>query len=147
MLESTLTLYARVDFIPKSGTLDFASGVYLSEALQPLLGFCLGWCSNFVGSESGRIQSVKLKQNMVSNRTRHNLSQSHTVCIYCTLITGKGWGGRCTREKVRKAIVHKAGSKVPTWLTVSSVYSINSNKHLPQVNFFRWQVNFSDDDI
>ena len=45
---------------------DFAVGVYLSEA-----GFWLGWSSNFVGSESGRIQSVKLLQNMVSNRTQH----------------------------------------------------------------------------
>ena len=27
--------------------------------------FCLGWCSNFVGSESGQKQSVKLLQNMV----------------------------------------------------------------------------------
>jgi hypothetical protein len=29
----------------------------------PLLGFCLGRCSNFVGSESGQKQSVKLLQN------------------------------------------------------------------------------------
>jgi hypothetical protein len=28
----------------------------------PLLGFCLGWCSNFVGSESGQ----KLLQSMIS---------------------------------------------------------------------------------
>jgi hypothetical protein len=34
----------------------------------PLLGFCLGRSSNFVGSESGQIQSVKLLQNMVFNR-------------------------------------------------------------------------------
>jgi hypothetical protein len=33
--------------------------------------FLLGWPSNFVGSESGQIQSVKLLQNMVSNRTQH----------------------------------------------------------------------------
>jgi hypothetical protein len=26
----------------------------------PLLGFCLGWSSNFVGSVSGQIQNVKL---------------------------------------------------------------------------------------
>jgi hypothetical protein len=35
-----------------------------------LLGFCLGWSSNFEDSESGQIQSVKLLQNMVSNRTQ-----------------------------------------------------------------------------
>jgi hypothetical protein len=32
----------------------------------PLLGVCLGWCRNFVGSESGQKQSVKLLQKMVS---------------------------------------------------------------------------------
>ncbi len=32
--------------------------------------FCLGWCSNFVGSESGQKQSVKRLQNMVDNTTQ-----------------------------------------------------------------------------
>ncbi len=32
-----------------------------------------------------------------------------------------GWW---TREKARGAIVHKAGSKIPTWLTVSPVYKL-----------------------
>jgi hypothetical protein len=36
-----------------------AAGVYLSEA-PSLLGFCLGWLRNSVGSESGQIHSVKL---------------------------------------------------------------------------------------
>jgi hypothetical protein len=31
-----------------------------------LLVIFLGWCSNFVGSESGPKQSVKLLQNIVS---------------------------------------------------------------------------------
>jgi hypothetical protein len=34
----------------------------------PLLGFCLEWSSNFVGSESGQIQNVKLLQYMVSQQ-------------------------------------------------------------------------------
>ncbi len=29
-----------------------------------LIGFCLGWCSNFAGSESGQIRSDKLLQNI-----------------------------------------------------------------------------------
>ncbi len=33
--------------------------------------FCLGWGSNFIGSESGQKQSVKLLQNMVYNTTQH----------------------------------------------------------------------------
>ncbi len=42
----------------------------------------------------------------------------------------RGGGGKLTREKVRGATIHKAGSKIPTWLTVSPVY-----KHLPQSPF------------
>jgi hypothetical protein len=60
----------------------FAAGVYLSEAPFPPR-FCLGWSSNFVGSESGQIQSVKLLQNMVSNRTQHTPPPlSHTLSVY-----------------------------------------------------------------
>ncbi len=64
----------------------FATGVI---CLRPplLLVFCLGWSRNFVGSESGQIQSVTLLQNMVSNRAQpwnkeviwngHGYRQSH----------------------------------------------------------------------
>jgi hypothetical protein len=69
--------------------MDFASGVYLSE-VPPLLGFCLGWCSNFVGSESGQIQSVKLPQNMVSKRTPYPPAL-HTVYVFTVeLFTQEG---------------------------------------------------------
>jgi hypothetical protein len=44
-----------------------------------------------------------------------------------------GRGEDWFREKIRGAIVHKAGSKKPKWLTLSPVY--NSNKHLPQSPF------------
>jgi hypothetical protein len=71
---------------------DFATGDYLSES-PPLLVFCLGWCSNFVGSESGQ------KQNMVYNTTQrpplpssHTLSVSVYKCRYCTLTLGRGGG-------------------------------------------------------
>jgi hypothetical protein len=39
--------------------------VFICLRPSPLLGFCLGWSSNFVGSESGQILSVKLLRNMV----------------------------------------------------------------------------------
>jgi hypothetical protein len=75
----------------------------------PLLGFCLGWSSNFIGSESGQIHSVKLLQNMVSNRTQSSPhpTQLHTICIYCTLTKGSGGegGGELNQEKVRGATV------------------------------------------
>jgi hypothetical protein len=51
--------------------------VFICLNPPPLLGFCLGWCINFVGSESGQKQSVKLLQNMVSPP---NSSQLLTVC-------------------------------------------------------------------
>jgi hypothetical protein len=51
-----------------------------------------------------------------------------THCIYIRvysilIYTGKG-GESGTREKVRGAIVHKAGSKIRTWLNVSPVYKL-----------------------
>ncbi len=41
--------------------------VFICLRPHPLLGSCLGWSNNIVGSESGQIQSVKFLQNMVSN--------------------------------------------------------------------------------
>ncbi len=51
--------------------------VFICLRSPPLLGFCLGWKDNFVGSESGQIHSVKLLQNMVSNTTQQPLTPSH----------------------------------------------------------------------
>ncbi len=57
---------------------------------HPPIDFCLGWCINFVGSESGQVQRVKFLQNMVSNTTQHHPTpyQPHTVCVtvayFCT---------------------------------------------------------------
>ncbi len=102
---------------------DFAAGVYLSEAPLPL-GFCLEWWSNFVGTESGQIQCVKLLQNMVSNRTKHPHPTHCLYILYFDTGKGKGGGGIWTREKVRWAKVHKAGWKIPKWLTESPVYKL-----------------------
>ncbi len=87
--------------------MNFASGVYLPEA-PPLLGFCLEWFSNFVGSESGQKQSVKLLQNMVSNTTQHLPSPyplPSTHCLYTRLLSfyfggggGRGGGGELESE-------------------------------------------------
>ncbi len=92
-----------------SGTLRQV-GVYLSEASSPPRFLS----SNFVGFESGHMQSVKLLQNMVSNRTQH--PHPHPPAKHCLYIlyfdTGKG-GGLNQRE-VREAKVHKNESKIPT---------------------------------
>jgi hypothetical protein len=58
--------------------------------------FCLEWYSNFVGSESGQKQSVKLLQNMAYNTIQHPHPpppQPHTVHTVRLLWEGKeGWG-------------------------------------------------------
>ncbi len=55
----------------------------------PSLLVCLVWCSNFVGSESSQIQSVKLLQNIVSNSTQHPL----LVClVWCSNLEGSESG-------------------------------------------------------
>jgi hypothetical protein len=62
-----------------------------------LVIFCLEWCSNFVGSESGQKQSVKLPQDMVHSTFQYPPippPQSHTVCIFCTWRGGEGEGGQ-----------------------------------------------------
>ncbi len=65
--------------------------------------FCLGWCSNFVGSESGQKQSAELLQNMVSNTTQHPPppTDSHTLSVNTVSFTlGRGGGVGEVREKV-----------------------------------------------
>jgi hypothetical protein len=42
--------------------------VFIGLRPPPLLGFCLGWCSNFVGSDLVR---NRVLQNMVSDTTQH----------------------------------------------------------------------------
>jgi hypothetical protein len=75
--------------------------------------FCLGWCSNFIGSESYQKQSVKLLQNMVYNTTQHlhpPPPQPHTVCILYVYF-GRGGGGGGGQREGREATVHKRGRK------------------------------------
>jgi hypothetical protein len=60
--------------------------------------FCFGWWSNFVGSEPGHKQSVKLLQKMSTtqlNTPSPPSPHSHTLSIYCTLTLGRGEGGGC----------------------------------------------------
>ncbi len=45
------------------------------------------------------------------------------TCIHY-IHTGRGWGGKFNQREGRGATVHKAGSKIPTCLTVSLVYKL-----------------------
>jgi hypothetical protein len=56
--------------------------------------FCLGWCGNFVGSESGQKLSVKLLQNMVYNTTQHPPPpHRHTLFVNTVRLLWEGGGG------------------------------------------------------
>jgi hypothetical protein len=86
--------------------------VFICLRPLPFYVFIWGGLANFVVSESGQIQSVKLLQNMVSNRTQHPPPLPWaTHCLYTLYFDTWNWGGgeSWTREKV--ATVHKAGSK------------------------------------
>ncbi len=81
------------------------------------------------------ILCVKLLQNMVYNTTQHPPTPPTPIhCLYMLYIyIGKRGGVWEVREKVREAggggNSSQEGSKIPTRLTVSLVYSINSVKH------------------
>jgi hypothetical protein len=65
--------------------------------MSSLLVFCLGWYSNFVGSESGQKQS--LKHSRIWSTAQFNIPPPrHTHCLYILYILytyfGKGGGGQ-----------------------------------------------------
>jgi hypothetical protein len=67
--------------------------VFICLRSPPILGFCLGWEGNFLGSKSRQIQSVQLLQDMAStSTTQHAPFRPHTVFKYCTLTLGEGGG-------------------------------------------------------
>ncbi len=55
--------------------------------MSSLLVILFGWCSNFVGSESGQKQSLKLLQNVVYSTIQHPPLQSHTLSVYTVQYT------------------------------------------------------------
>jgi hypothetical protein len=74
--------------------------------------FYLGWCRNFVGSESGQKQSVKLLQNIFYNTTQpppppQPVYTGTEPYVYFWK-GGRGGGGQ---REGREATVHKRGRK------------------------------------
>jgi hypothetical protein len=89
--------------------------------------FCLGWCTNFVGSESGQKQSVKLHQNMVYNTTQHPPPpQPHTICLYCTFTLGSGGEVGEVREKADGQQFTRGVENTNQLECISTLQSINS---------------------
>jgi hypothetical protein len=60
--------------------------------MSSLLVIFLGWVNNFVGSESGQKQSVKLLQNVVYNPTQHLPTATHNLYILYVYFGGGGGG-------------------------------------------------------
>jgi hypothetical protein len=67
---------------------------------------CLGWCNNFVGSESGQKQSVQLLQNIVYNTTQPPIPHNHTLSILYIYFVKEGG-----QRQGRAATVHMRGPK------------------------------------
>jgi hypothetical protein len=90
----------------------------------PLIGSRRGM-GNFVGSDSGHIQSVEVLKNMVSNMTQQ--PPAHTVCIY--LVTGRG-GGRVELETMtQNTSWSKFQEKIANALASFFVYARHRGRH------------------
>jgi hypothetical protein len=90
------------------------------------LRICLGWSSNFVGSESGQIQSVKLLQN------GYGLQQNpippflpYTLYAYIQYTYTHSGGGELNQRE-GESTVPKAGLYIPTRLNVRKKLAISS---------------------
>jgi hypothetical protein len=106
--------------------------VRVGGARPPLLGSWLGWSSNFLGSESGQIQSVKLLQNMVSNRTP---PPPLTYWILYTYSHREGRSGG--KDEPERRLERKQFIELERRYHNDGMYlqSINSDTHLSQSPF------------
>ncbi len=109
--------------------------------LNPLVIHCTLTCINFtifnIFSHIGCWSDHSALYTRTSDHGLMNHKDTKAKCrhlkkLTCSLYTERG-GESWAIEKVRGATVHKAGSKIPTCLTVSPVY--NFDKHLPQTLF------------
>ncbi len=73
--------------------------------------FCLGRCSNFVGSESGQKQSVKLLEYGLQHNPTPPPQPHFLYNLYCafTLGRGEGWG---RSERRQRGNISQEGSPV-----------------------------------
>ncbi len=106
----------------------FSNGPWFTVAWR------IHWLINYIDN---KVKCRHLKKFTCKGTLRQYLSvwgpEPHTppppaytlyVCI-CTIYLftqGRGGGESYTGEKVRGTMVHKAGSKIPSWLKVSLIY-------------------------
>jgi len=101
--------------------------------------FCLGWWSNFVGSEPGQKQSVNSCRiwSTTNLNTPPPPLHSHTLFVYIVHLVLEGGEGEGGQREGWGATVHKYSSfvhggnssqewsKIPTWLmTLPPVYKL-----------------------
>jgi hypothetical protein len=84
--------------------------------------FCLWWCTNFVGSESGQKESVNSCRILCTTQLDTPPIPPHTHCLYSVHTVRLIWGGAGeVREKVRGATVHKRGQNTNMTDRISSL--------------------------
>jgi hypothetical protein len=88
------------------GTLRQVLIIIICERHLPLLGFCLGWYSNFVGCDLVSVNSRRIW----STTEAHIPPPLHTVNVYT--YSHREGEESLTRENVRGATVHNSGSKI-----------------------------------
>ncbi len=104
---------------------DLAAGVYLSDAASPpRFLFGVVQKSNFVGSDSGHIKWSYMLSTQPDPIPPPPTCYTLYNYIPLYLFTQGRGRGELTSKKVRGALVHKAESIIPTWLTVSPVYKL-----------------------
>ncbi len=91
--------------------------------------FCLGWWSNFVGSESGQKQSVKLpaEYGLQHNSTPPPPPDSHILSVYTVHLVWEGGG--TVREKV-EGQQYTSYQQICTnheWMFLQSIKSVKHN--------------------
>ncbi len=92
--------------------------------MSSLLVILFGVVINFVGSESGQKQSVKLLQNMVYNTTQHPPSTAtHCLYVYTVHLV---WEGGEVREKVEG---QQYTSIVPSSMVATFTIWVENNNH------------------
>jgi hypothetical protein len=101
--------------------------VFVCLRPPPFPGFCLGWSSNFVGSESGQIQGVKPAEYGLQQDSTP--PPSHTLSLYTVLCYREGGKGG---EELNK----REGNSSQSWVENTNRTDCIFNRKT-QINTYR----------